>query len=224
MSETVQFPSASGGSASGVIAFPSAAKAPAIVLVQEYWGINAHIRSLVDRLAAAGFVALAPDLYRGVVAKTADEARKLMGGLDWGVALGEIGGAGKFLKDHPRGNGKVGLTGFCLGGALSFAAATKFEEFGAISPFYGIPDVTKFDWSAVNCPIQAHFSSRDPWAKAEIGEALAEKLAGLGKKMELRVYDADHAFVNDTRAEVFSPENAKKAWDAMIAFQRAELG
>ena len=222
MTERVSFSTKSGATASGELVLPPGnGKAPAVVLVQEWWGLNDHIRSLIERLAAAGFVALAPDLFHGKTTKDAAEAGRLMQELDKANAVQEIGGAVRYLETHPRSSGKVGIIGFCLGGALTFAAAANIPELAAAVPFYGLPGPV--DWSMTNAVIQAHFAKRDDWAKASSAEAIKKELEKLGKSMELHVYDADHAFVNDTRPEVYSEPNAKLAWDRAIEFLRKHL-
>lgn len=223
MAEKVTFSSRSGAQASGELVLPAGdGKAPAVVLIQEWWGVNDHIRSLLDRLAAAGFVALAPDLYHGTVTRDPEEASRLLNALDKPRAVEEIAGAVSYLAGHPRSNGKVGVMGFCMGGALTFASAAMIPEIGAAVPFYGIPSPAP-SYADVSAPIMAHFASRDGWAKASDAEALQRQLQGLGKSMELHVYDADHAFVNDTRPEVYAPEAAKLAWERSVAFLSRNL-
>ena len=223
VAERIVFPDGKGGHLEGVLALPSASKGPGVVLLQEWWGVNAHIESLVDRLAAAGFVAIAPDLYHGYVAKNAEDAGAAMQRLSFAAAVDEVGAAASFLRAHPRGNGRVGVTGFCMGGALSFYSAAHLAKLDAVVPFYGVPDPSKVDYAKVTAPIQAHFANRDAWAAPAKAEAVKAALRGPGQSMELWVYDADHAFVNDTRPEVYSPENAKLAWDRMVAFFQAHL-
>jgi carboxymethylenebutenolidase len=220
--EKVTFASAS-GEAAGYLALPAAAKAPAVVLVQEWWGVNAHIQSVLGRLAEAGFVALAPDLYHGVVATDAGEAGKLMGSLDWGRALAELGGAVEYLRGHARSNGKVGMLGFCMGGALTFKSATVVPGLGAAVPFYGVPDPST-DYATVTAPVLAHFATRDEWAKPEAAKAIQAGMAARGQSMRLEIYEADHAFCNDTRPEVYSPDNAKLAWTRSVEFLHHHLG
>ena len=218
--ERVTFPS-SAGDATGVLVTPeisAGGEPPAIVLLQEWWGINDHIKSLADRLANEGFLVVAPDLYHGKIAKDADEAGTLMTALDTLEAMKEIGGAAAFLKAHPRSNGKVGVIGFCLGGALSFAAACHVEGLSAVVPFYGVPPAEKVDYAKVTAPILAHFAKNDEWATVAGAEAIKAAVTG---PMELHVYDAGHAFVNDTRPEAYDPEAAKLAWDRAITFLRA---
>jgi carboxymethylenebutenolidase len=223
--EITKFPSRSGGEASGPLALPAGEKkAPAVVLLQEWWGVNEHIHSILERLSAAGFVALAPDLFHGKVTKNADEAGKLMATLDRPRAIEEIAGAVAYLRKHPRSNGSVAVMGFCMGGALTFAAATKVAGLAAAVPFYGIPDASTVDYGKVTAPILAHFAARDGWAKPEAAKAIQAELETYGRTMELHVYDADHAFFNDTRPEVYSADDAKLAWERTIAFLRKHLG
>lgn len=224
MTEKVSFAREGGIETGGEIALPAGeARAGAVVLIHEWWGLNDHVRSLLGRLAGAGFVALAPDLFAGKVTRDAGEAAKLMQGLDWGSALEDIAGAARYLAGHPRSNGKVGVLGFCMGGALSFAAAASVKGLSAVVPFYGLPS-QKLDFDAVEAPILAHFAARDEWAKPELAEDIKRELEARGKSIELHVYDAQHAFVNDTRPEVHDPDAAKIAWDRSVAFLRQHLG
>lgn len=217
--------SSDAGEVKGELALPAGdGKAPAVVLIQEWWGINEHVRSLLRRLAGAGFVAVAPDLYHGKVAKDAGEAQQLMTALDTLQAVKEIAGAAAYLRGHERGNGQVGVTGFCMGGALAFAAACHVEGLGAVVPFYGIPPAEKVDYGRVTAPILAHFASRDGWAKAERAREIQQQIERHGKAtMRLEVYEADHAFVNDTRPEVYNAEAASIAWTRTIDFLRKHL-
>jgi carboxymethylenebutenolidase len=224
MTTSVSFKSKSGSDVSGALAEPSGTgKAPCVVLVQEYWGINDHVKSLVERLAKEGFLVVAPDLYHGKIAKDSTEASKLMTALDTLVAVKEIAGATAFLKEHARGNGKVGVIGFCLGGALSFASACHVEGLSAVVPFYGIPPADKVDYAKVTAPIMAHFATKDEWASVAKAEEIKKQLDDRGHPMELHVYDSQHAFVNDTRPEVYDATNAKLAWERTVAFLKKHL-
>jgi carboxymethylenebutenolidase len=221
MTERVTFKSKAGDDASGALALPTGTgKAPALVLIQEYWGLNAHIESLAERFAAEGFIVLAPDLYRGQVTRSADEASRLMKSLDYPRAFGDVAGAVEYLRAHPRSNGKVAMTGFCMGGAITLAAAASSPSLGlaAAVPFYGVP--WKTDYTLIDCPVQAHFAATDEWAKPAIALDIQKTVQSRGGAMELNVYDAEHAFMNDTRPEVYSPENAKLAWQRAVAFLR----
>ena len=224
MSSPITFTAQDGSKVSGEIALPSGeGKAPGLVLVQEWWGLNDHIRDLADRFAAAGFVTLAPDLYHGKSTKDPSEAGALMQALDGKQALADIAAAAQHLAVHERVNGKVGVTGFCMGGAYAFTAATRIPEISAAVPFYGIPPAGRADYTKAK-PILAHFASRDEWAKASSAEAIKKEIEAAGGSMILHVYDADHAFMNDTRPEVYSAENAKLAWERTITFLHQHLG
>jgi carboxymethylenebutenolidase len=225
MATKIEFKAKSGAAASGEIALPGGSgKAPGLLLLQEWWGVNDHIRKLADRFAEAGFVTLAPDLYHGKTTKDGTEAGKLMTALDGKQAMDDIAGAALTLLAHPRSNGKVGITGFCMGGAYSFAAASAIPELGAVVPFYGIPPVERLDFDKMKAPILAHFASRDQWATVAGAVELQKKVEAHHGSMRLEVYEADHAFVNDTRPEAYAPEAAKLSWERTIAFLHQHLG
>jgi carboxymethylenebutenolidase len=224
MTTTVRFGAKGGSDIGGEIAEPSGTeKAPALVLIQEYWGINGHVKALADRLASQGFLVVAPDLYHGKIAKDAAEAGQLMTALDTAAAMTEIAAAVAYLKEHPRGNGKVGVIGFCMGGALAFAAACHVEGLSAVVPFYGTPPSDKVDYTKVSAPILAHFAKDDQWATVAKAEAIKKELETHGKAMQLEVYDAGHAFVNDTRPDAYDEKSAKLAWQRSIDFLKKNL-
>jgi carboxymethylenebutenolidase len=220
----VEFETRSGKKTSGELAVPAGeGKAPAVVLIQEWWGVNDHIRSLLTRLAADGFLALAPDLYHGKVTADPGEAGQLMTALDQGRALEDIEAAAQHLLAHPRAGGRVGVIGFCMGGMLSFRAAETISDFHCAVPFYGAPNPEQYNVSKVRAPIMAHFATRDGWAKPETAEQIQKNLTARGGTMTLHLYDADHAFMNDTRPDVYSPDNAALAWDRSMKFLHTHL-
>jgi carboxymethylenebutenolidase len=224
MTTTVSFSGKNGIDVNGELAEASGSdRAPAVVLVQEYWGVNAHVKSLAERLANEGFVVVAPDLYHGKIAKDAGEAAKLMTELDTLEAMKEIGATVAFLKEHPRSNGKVGIIGFCMGGALSFAAACHVEGLSAVVPFYGVPPAEKVDYAKVTAPILAHFAKHDEWATVAKAEAIKKECDANGTPMQLEVYDAGHAFMNDTRPEAYDEKSAKLAWQRSVDFLKKHL-
>jgi len=225
MTTNVSFKGVGGTDVNGAMAEPSGTgKVPTVVLLQEYWGLNEHVKSLVDRLAGEGFLVVAPDLYHGKLAKDAAEAGQLMTALDTLEAMKEIGAAATFLKAHARGNGKVGVIGFCLGGALTFAAACHVEGLSAAVPFYGVPPAEKVDYAKVTAPVLAHFAKVDQWASVDKAEAIKAKIEAAGKTtMQLEVYDAGHAFVNDTRPEAYDEKSAKLAWQRTVDFLKKHL-
>lgn len=199
-------------------------RAPGLVLVQEWWGVNNHVRDLAERFAKEGFLVVAPDLYHGKVTKDAAEAGSLMAALDTVQAVKEIGQAAAYLKQHPRGNGNAGVTGFCLGGALTFAAACHVPGLSAVVAFYGVPPAEKVDYANVTAPVMAHFAKNDDWATVAKAEEIKKQLDGRGHPMELFTYDAQHAFVNDTRPEVYDEKSAKLAWERTVAFLKKHVG
>jgi carboxymethylenebutenolidase len=225
MTTKVDFVAKSGAAASGDLAEPEGSgKAPALVLLQEYWGLNDHVRSLAERFAKAGFLTLAPDLYHGKITKRADEAAKLMQELDGKQAMDDIAGAVAFLASHPRSNGKVGVTGFCMGGAYTLAATSAIPSIAAAVSFYGIPPAERLDFTTMKAPILKHVARRDQWVTPERAEEIKKKVDAHHGSMRLELYDADHAFMNDTRPEVHVPEAAKLAWERTIAFFHQHLG
>ena len=219
MTARVSFTSRNGSPVDAALATPTAAKAPAVVVIQEWWGLNPQIEKTCERFASEGFLALAPDLYHGKLTAKADEAQHLMQSLDWGRALEDLAGAVAYLREHERSTGKVSVMGFCMGGALSFAVACNVRGLSAVAPFYGVPGDQ--DWSKVEAPIQAHFAKNDDWATPEKGAAIQAAVQKAGGSMELFVYDAAHAFFNETRPEVYSKDDAELAWKRTVEFLRA---
>lgn len=221
MSQRVTFPAAS-GEASGVLVAPDGnERRPGVVIIHEWWGVNEQIQSIAQKWAAEGFVALVPDLYHGQVVPIGDpkSAETAMNQLDFPRALQEISGAVAFLKAHPRCTSKVAVTGYCMGGALSFATATAVPGLAAVVPFYGLPPGA--DWSRVDAPIQAHFATEDDWATVDGAKAIQEALGKHERKMELHVYAAKHAFCNDKRPEVYNANACAQAWSRAVSFVRS---
>jgi carboxymethylenebutenolidase len=219
MSERVTFTSGNGDTVGAALALPAGAgKAPTVVVIQEWWGLNAQIEGIVDRLAGDGFVALAPDLYRGAVASDATEANKMMTELDGKRALADLEGAVALLRQHARGNGKVAMTGFCMGGAYTLAAACTIRGLAAAVPFYGVPP--KVDYSKVEAPILFHVAEHDGWVTPAKAREVERAVTAGGGSIRLELYDADHAFMNETRPEVFSADAAALAWKRTLEFLR----
>lgn len=219
----VTFQTADGKSIHAEFEGPDEGPAGGIVLLQEYWGLNDHIKGLTRRLARAGFFVVAPDLYHGEVAQDATSAKELMNALDTLTAVREIAAAANYLRSLHGCNKKIGAMGFCLGGALAFASACHIPNLSAIVPFYGIPPAEKVDYSHVTAPIQAHFSATDRWATKDKAEAIKEAVGKQGVSMDLIVYDAPHAFMNDTRPEVYDPAAATLAWSRAVDFLKKRL-
>jgi len=222
MGEMMEFKRPDGKTCPGYLATPKAgASAPGFVCIQEWWGLNPQIKKTADRLAEAGYRALVPDLYRGKVAKAADEARHLMTGLNFpDAATQDVRGAAQYLKQSSK---KVVVGGFCMGGALVLLAALGVKEMDAGACFYGIPQVGMEEFKKVEIPLICHFANRDThWTPAQANE-LEAALKQSKSKFEFYRYDADHAFMNEARPEVYDAESAKLAWDRTLAFLKKAL-
>ena len=223
MGERVTFKS-NGTSPSGYLA-RTPKPAPGIIVIQEWWGLVPHIEQVTDRLAEAGFVALAPDLYHGKSAKSPDEAGKLMMSLRIDEAARDIGGAIDYLKSLPDVAGeKVGTVGFCMGGALSLYVASRNPNVCACAVFYGGHPNVKPDLDALNAPVLGIYAGRDGFVTPQVVAELDRQLTALGKRHEFHTYpEAQHAFFNDSRPEVYDALAAKEAWTKTLAFFRSEL-
>lgn len=204
----------------GYLAQPPGGKSPgAVVLIQEWWGLNAHMRDVADRLAREGFTVFAVDLYGGQVARDATEAERMMQAMDRPKAVRTCVQAAEALRQRGM---KAGVMGFCMGGALALATAAEDANVAACVPFYGIPpdaDVTK-----IRARVLGHYAKKDTHVSPERVDALEQKLKAAGVPAELHRYDADHAFFNDTRPQVYSPENARTAWRRSVEFLHQQLG
>jgi carboxymethylenebutenolidase len=196
---------------------------PAVVVIQEWWGVDDHIKDVTDRFAAAGYVALAPDLYKGAVATEPDEARKLVMELDMVEAVAEIQQGIEFLLGQDYVSGEtVGVIGFCMGGGLVLQTAVASDKVGAAIPFYGTL-LTPEEAAQVKAPVQAHYGTEDRFdlaALEEMGQIIEEEA---GHPSEVYVYEgAPHAFFNDT-SDSYRPEAAAEAWDRVLAWFEAHL-
>jgi carboxymethylenebutenolidase len=217
--ETVEFKS-NGGTARGYLSAPEGGAGPGVVVIQEWWGLVPHIESVADRLAAEGFVALAPDLYHGEKTKSPDEAGKLMMALDIGRAERDLRGAINFLLAHPAVNSsQVGTVGFCMGGVLSLYAASVNERVGACVVFYGIHPKVNPPLENLRAPVLGFYAEKDQFVPPAAARELEAKLKSLGKRAEFHIYPGtDHAFFNDTRPEVYDPAAATDAWRRTLDF------
>jgi len=197
-------------------------KGPGVVVMQEWWGLNAQIKAVADRLGQAGYRAMVPDLFRGKVAKNRNEATHLMSGLDWDDAVDQdLRGAVQHLRNVS--DGAVGVMGFCMGGALTLIAGTRLSGIDAGVCFYGIPPAAKADPSRLRAPMQFHFAHDDGWCTPESVDELERALRRGSASFEVFRYDAKHAFMNEARPEVYDAGASAKAWERMLHFLLAKL-
>jgi carboxymethylenebutenolidase len=206
----------------GYLSLPAAGQGPGVVVIQEWWGLVDHIRAVCDRLAREGFVALAPDLYRGESTGEPDAAGRLMMNLEIPRAARDLDAAVKALLDHEAVNGpKVGALGFCMGGQLALYAATRNPRVGAVVDFYGIHPNVSLDLGRIQAAVLGVFAERDTFVTPEAAGELERDLREAGVRCEFIVYPGvDHAFMNDTRPDVHDPETAARAWGETLAFLR----
>jgi len=222
---TIEFKRPDGQTAQGTLA---EAERPlgAVVVIQEWWGVNNQIRGVAQRLAAAGFTALVPDLYRGKSTVAAEEAHHLMGALDFGdAAANDVRGAIQYLKGLKIGSGKVGVTGFCMGGALTWLTLANAPEADAAVVWYGYPPLEYLDVTKINKPVMAHWATQD--AAFAIGnvDTLEARLLEARVRYEGHRYLAHHAFANEDaqgpqRIAVtqYDATWAQMAWDRTLRF------
>jgi len=230
MGKMVSFQRPDGATVQGYLAEPAKPQgAPAIVVIQEWWGLNDQIRGVADRLASAGYQALVPDLYRGKATVEAEEAHHLMTGLNFGdAAAQDIRGAVQYLKTRAP---KVGVTGYCMGGALTLLAMTQSPEIDAGVVWYGCPPLEYIDASKLKAPLMGHWAAQDEFFKIDTVDALEQKLRDAGVGFEFHRYLAHHAFANETAvgpsripATQYDAVWAQQAWDRTLRFFGRTLG
>jgi carboxymethylenebutenolidase len=197
--------------------------APAIVVIQEWWGLNDQIRGVADRLAQSGYLALVPDLYRGKSTAEEEEAHHLMTSLDFGDATAQdIRGAVQYLKQQSQ---RVGVTGYCMGGALTLLALSQIPEISAGVVWYGFPPLDYIDASKIKVPVLGHWAQQDAFFAAETVDALEARLREANVDFEFHRYLAHHAFANETAVgpgriaqTQFDPVWSQLAWDRTLTF------
>jgi carboxymethylenebutenolidase len=211
------------GTTHGYLAKPPSGSGPGVIVIQEWWGLVPHIRSVADRFAQAGFVALAPDLYHGQSTTSPDEAGRLFMALEVDKAEQDLAGAVTFLRQHATGT-KVGVVGFCMGGQLALFAATKNPAVGACIDFYGIHPKVNPDFDRLGCPVLGFFGAQDTFVTPADARALEGKIRAAKQRADFHIYDdAGHAFFNDSRPEAYNAARAKEAFDQSLAFLRTNL-
>jgi carboxymethylenebutenolidase len=225
MGQLIEFAS-NGGTATGYLAVPASGSGIPLVVIQEWWGLVPHITDVCERFAAEGFVALAPDLYRGASTTEPDEAGKLMMALNMAQAAKDLSGAVDAVAER-AGNGPVGITGFCMGGGLALVAATQRpDRIKACVPWYGLipwPDAQP-DWDRLDAVVLGHYAEKDEFFTPEAAQALADDLRRRGKDVDIVVHPGcEHAFFNDARPEVYNAAEAGAAWSQTVGFLRTNL-
>lgn len=221
--ETINFETQNGAT-TAFVAQPETTReaAPAaVILIHEWWGINDHVRDLAGRYAREGFLCVAPDLFRGKTTSDADEASKLMHALPIDDGINTINHALEETTGR-YGVSRIGITGHCMGGTFALRAACEVDALGAAAPFYGdIPDEATLSSLKVSTLFIA--GARDNWITPEKVEGLKEIARKYNLPVEVVSYDADHAFFNDTRPEVYNPEAAADAWQRVLKLFRERL-
>jgi carboxymethylenebutenolidase len=224
----IEFTRPDGKRAPGYYTAPAAGEhAPGVVMLEEWWGVTDHIKHTADELAAAGFRVLIPDLYRGRVAAVGDEANHLMEGLDFGDAATQDGrGAAQYLK--ATGSSKVGVIGFCMGGALTLLSAMYVPDFDAAVTFYGFPPPEAGDPGSIKIPLQGHWATRDAFFPIERVDQIEARLKEAGASYEFHRYDAEHAFHNpnkpgDAGLGHYNETLAALAWNRSLEFLKKTL-
>ncbi|MYT75175.1 MULTISPECIES: dienelactone hydrolase family protein [unclassified Streptomyces] len=214
-----------GTPAHGYLALPPTGSGPGVIVIQEWWGLTDHIADVTDRLAAEGFVALAPDLYGGNVAHDSQEAFRMMQELpvERGVEL--LSGAVDHLLALPEvTSDTVGTVGFCMGGGFVLYLAAKDPRVSAAVPFYGVIQGEVPDFSGLEAQILGHYGERDETVPVPTLDGLARTIREQsGIEPDFRMYPADHAFFNDGRPEVYDAESSAKAWTATTDFLRTTI-
>ncbi len=225
--QNTTFPSGD-AQAHGYLAVPAAGSGPGVIVIQEWWGLTDHIAEVADRLAAEGFVALAPDLFGGTTTHDADEAGRLMSELPVERAARDLGGAVDFLLGHDAvTSSTVGAVGFCMGGGfVLLLAAQPGSKVSAAVPFYGVGPAVPSAYEGLTAAVQGHYGEHDdfyPVADARAQERQIREESGA--EVEFFTYDAGHAFHNDTNTlGTYDEQCARLAWGRTVLFLRNRVG
>jgi carboxymethylenebutenolidase len=224
--QNITFPS-NGGTAHGYLALPESGAGPGVIVIQEWWGLTDHIASIADRLAAEGFVALAPDLYGGTTTHDADEAGSLMMALPVDQASRDLSGAVDFLlAQESVTSDKVGAIGFCMGGGfVLLLAAQQGDKIGAAVPFYGVGPGVPSTYEGLTAAVQGHYAEQDGFYPVDQAQAQEKQIATeSGAPVEFFYYDAGHAFHNNENlVGTYDAANAALAWGRAVEFLKTAL-
>lgn len=220
---TVSVPTASGGTAMGVLAMPAKLPAPTVLLIHEWWGLNDQIKSVAVEFAKMGYIALAVDMYDGKVGTSAEEAKALMSAVDATSGTEQLVTLIDFLKHHKNSTGKVGTIGWCFGGGWSLNASIA-TPVDATVIYYGRCNKTAAELATLNSPVLGHFGTEDKSINAEMvgGFEAAMKEAGKADNLTVNWYEANHAFANPTGSR-YDEADAALAWERTTAFFHKHL-
>lgn len=226
--QMITFPS-NGHTCEGYLALPESGKGPGVIVIQEWWGLNDQIKGVADMLAREGFVALAPDFYHGKGAKIGepDEAQKLM--MEFfqaDTAAKDARGAAEFLTSHSAvASRKVGTIGFCMGGFLAILVASLSpDKVAAVVDCYGVGQRLPELRPLRAIPVLGIFGGKDQMADAKAVAGLERAMRENEVPFTKHVYaQADHAFLNEQRKDVYRPDDARDAWAKILAFLRANV-
>jgi len=214
------------GNLKAYVANPGGAR-PAVIVVQEWWGLNENIKDIARRFANEGYFAIAPDLYSrqgNKVASDPNTAAQLMGGLKTEDGIEDLKSTIGWLRAQSETkSSKIGITGYCMGGSYAMLLPCESKEISAAAPFYGeIPSDDKI--RNLNCAIFYAYGANDGWIQRPDVERLAADLKKFAKKGEVKIYEGcDHGLFNDTRKDVYAPDAAKDAWQKTLKLFTANL-
>lgn len=193
MSEKVEAHTASGESIAAALAKPQTRPAPGLILIHEWWGLNQEMKDLAADFALHGFLALAVDVFRGEVTDKRERAQQLMAGMDKAHAAEALATWIAWLRRQKDCNGKIGTLGYCLGGGWSLNASIA-NRVDATVVYYGLVDKKAPELASLQGPVLGHFGSKDGFATVDSAKAFEAEARKAGKRVEIHVYDADHAF------------------------------
>ena len=217
-----------GTTISGYLQLPPAGRGPGLVVIQEWWGLDDHMVSVVDRFAAEGFVALAPDLYGGRVTHGVDEAGAMLESLPVEESVTRLAGAIDYLLDQEAVTSeKVGAVGFCMGGGFVLLLGTERpESIGALVPFYGVGPAVPGNYSKITAPVQGHYGEQDQMYPVDAAHAQEQQIRDeAGVDVQYFYYPAGHAFANDDdHLGTYDAESAQLAWSRALEFLHTQLG
>lgn len=226
--EHVNIDSVIGEPIPGLLALPASGSGPGVIVIQEWWGIVAHLESVLERLAEEGFVALAIDHYRGVATTEPDEASKLMMGLHISDVASDFAAAGTWLQERPEVSSTgIGVIGFCMGGGLALLAPTVSDEISAAVAFYPVMPWPDYDPDWARYAGRAALIHKAESDERDNGKVIAEYVSAMsssgGNATVVDYPKSVHAFFNDDRPEAYQPENAAIAWSGTLSFLRGRL-